>query len=99
MNESDAKAALRAAGIFAPSRSLIENWLRAAEVAARLAIAERRPISAPSARRGPTPEGGEAVADKPISSADLNAAIRALEAQGRPTTHQAVVDWLAQHRR
>lgn len=33
-----------------------------------------------------------------ISSADLTAAIRALEAQGIPTTHQAVLDWVAQHR-
>jgi hypothetical protein len=33
-----------------------------------------------------------------ISNADLNAAIRALAADGIPTTHQAVLDWLAQHR-
>lgn len=33
-----------------------------------------------------------------ISNADLDAAIRALEAQGIPTTHQAVLDWLAQNR-
>lgn len=33
-----------------------------------------------------------------ISSADLTAAIRALEAEGTPTTHKAVLDWLAQHR-
>jgi hypothetical protein len=33
-----------------------------------------------------------------IFSADLNAAIRALEAEGIPTTHQAVLDWIAQHR-
>jgi hypothetical protein len=30
---------------------------------------------------------------------DLTAAIRALVAEGRPTTHQAVLDWLARHGR
>jgi hypothetical protein len=98
MNESDAKAALRAAGIFAPSRSLIENWLRAATVAEKLAVAEQGPIEAPSNRRETTPKGGEAAAETPIPCTDLNVAIRALEAQGIPTTHQAVLDWLAQHR-
>jgi hypothetical protein len=33
-----------------------------------------------------------------ISNADLDAAVRALEAEGIPTTHQAVLDWVAQHR-
>ena len=33
-----------------------------------------------------------------ISSTDLTAAIRALEAQGLPTTHQAVEQWLAPRR-
>jgi hypothetical protein len=98
MNESDAKAALREAGIFAPSRSLIDNWLRAATVAERLAVAEEGPIAAPPTRRKTTLKGGEAVADTPVSSPDLNAAIRALEAQGIPPTHQAVLDWLAQNR-
>jgi len=98
MNDSDAKAALRAAGVFAPSRSLVENWLRAAAVAERLAVAEQGPIEAASTRRETTPKGGEAVADPPISNADLKAAILALEAQGLRTTHQAVVDWLAKRR-
>lgn len=34
-----------------------------------------------------------------ISNSDLTAAIRALEADGLPTTHQAVLEWLAQHGR
>jgi hypothetical protein len=38
------------------------------------------------------------MAEIPVNSADLNAAIRALEAQGIPTTHQAVLNWVAQHR-
>ncbi len=33
-----------------------------------------------------------------ISNADLDAAIRALEAEGIPTTHQAVLDWVARNR-
>jgi hypothetical protein len=33
-----------------------------------------------------------------ISSTDLDAAIPALEAEGVPTTHRAVLEWLAQHR-
>jgi hypothetical protein len=33
-----------------------------------------------------------------ISNSDLTAAIRALEAKGLPTTHQAVLNWLAQRR-
>jgi hypothetical protein len=33
-----------------------------------------------------------------ISSTDLTAAIRALEAQGIPTTHRAVLEWVAKHR-
>jgi hypothetical protein len=98
MNESDAKAALRAMGIFAPSRSLVQNWLRAAN-ADRLAEDEQRPIGVCSTQPNTTaPERDGAVTGNPISSADLNAAIRALETQRIPPTHQAVLDWLAQHR-
>jgi hypothetical protein len=98
LNESDAKAALRAMGILAPNRCLIENWLRANEAADRLDEAERRPVEAPSIQPNTTADGGGGVADISISGEDLNAAIRALEAQGLPTTHQAVLHWLAQHR-
>jgi len=97
MSESDAKAALRAMGIFAPSRSLVQNWLRAAN-ADPYVQDERRPIEAAPAQPNTTAERKGTVADLPISSVDLDAAIRALEAQGIPTTHQAVLDWLAQHR-
>lgn len=95
MNESDAKAALRAMGIFAPSRSLVQNWLRAAN-ANPYVQDERRPIEVPPTQ--PNTERSGTVAETPISSANLNAAIRALEAEGIPTTHQAVLNWVAQHR-
>jgi hypothetical protein len=98
MNESDAKAALRAMGIFAPSRSLAQNWLRANEAAESLDEAERRLVEAPSTQPNTAAEGRIGVAGTPISSPDLTAAIHALEAKGIPTTHQAVLDWLAQHR-
>jgi hypothetical protein len=38
------------------------------------------------------------MAEIPINSADLNAAIRALETEGIRPMHQAVLDWLAQQR-
>jgi hypothetical protein len=99
MNESDAKAALRAMGILAPSRSLIQNWLRAAQAAEKSAEAERRPIELPSTQpNAARVERRGAITDIPISSTDLTAAIRALEAEGVPTTQRAVLDWLAQHR-
>jgi hypothetical protein len=97
MNESDAKAALRAMGIFAPSRSLVQNWLRAAN-ADPYVQDERRPIEAPPTQPNTTAERNGTVADLPISGVDLDAAIRALEAQGVPPTHRAVLDWLVQHR-
>jgi hypothetical protein len=97
MNEPDAKAALRAMGIFAPSRSLVLNWLRAAS-ADPYVQDERRPIEVPPTQPNTTAERNGTVADRPISGVDLDAAIRALEAQGIPTTHQAVLDWLAQQR-
>jgi hypothetical protein len=98
MNESDAKAALRAMGIFAPSRSLVQNWLRAAN-ADPYVQDERRPIEVPPTQPSTTAEQNGTVADLPISGVDLDAAIRALEAQGIPTTQQAVLDWLARQGR
>jgi hypothetical protein len=97
MNESDAKAALRAMGIFAPSRSLVQNWLRAAN-ADPYVQDERRPIEVHPTQPDTTAKRNGTVADIPISGVDLQAAIRALEAQGIPPTHQAVLDWLAQNR-
>jgi hypothetical protein len=41
MNESDAKAAYRAMSIPAPSRCLIDFWLRAAELQRQMAEAEQ----------------------------------------------------------
>lgn len=38
------------------------------------------------------------MAEIPVNNDDLQAAIRALEAEGIPTTQKAVVDWLAQNR-
>ena len=98
MNESDAKAALCAMGILAPSRSLIENWLRAARAAERSAEPEPKPIEAPPAQPKTSAERGGAVSEIPISNADLTLAINALEAEGLPTTHEALLDWLGQHR-
>lgn len=99
MNDGDVRAALRALGILAPSRNLVENCLRAAQAAEMLPEERRLAIQpSPTEPNANGSYGGGAVADTLISAEDLDAAIRALEAEGLPTTHQAVLDWLAKRR-
>jgi hypothetical protein len=47
MNETLARAALRAMGIIRPSQNLVENWLRAAVVTERLAAEEAQALPRP----------------------------------------------------